>query len=61
MTPEGLTPVGEQGATFLVSPLGREWLFGGPAQDHRLEVVLAGVRERTLEFEEHPYRIAGGA
>jgi catechol 2,3-dioxygenase-like lactoylglutathione lyase family enzyme len=55
--PDQLTPVGEQGATFLLSPLGRPWLFGGPAEDHALDIVLGGVREGTLKFDEHPYRI----
>ena len=59
VTPHGLTPVGEQGATLLVSPIGREWLFGGPAQDHPLDIVLAGVREGSLAFDQHPYRISG--
>ncbi len=54
-----LTPVGEQGATFLVTPVGRRWLFGDTAADHPLEVVLGGVREGSLEFAEHPYRIVG--
>jgi hypothetical protein len=56
---DGLTPVGEQGATFLVTPVGRKWLFGEAAADHPLEVVLGGVREGLLEFSEHPYRIVG--
>ena len=59
VTPDKLTPVGEQGATFLITPIGRTWLFGGPAADHPLEVVLGGVRAGLLEFDEHPYRIEG--
>lgn len=54
-----LTPVGVQGATFLVAPVGRRWLFGDTAADHPLEVVLGGVREGSLEFADHPYRIVG--
>ncbi len=55
----GLTPVGEQGATFIVTPVSRKWLFGEAASDHPLEVVLGDVREGSLEFADHPYRIAG--
>lgn len=54
-----LTPVGEQGATFLVTPVGRRWLFGDTAADHPIEVLLGGVREGSLEFADHPYRIVG--
>lgn len=59
VTPDRLTPVGEQGATFLVAPIGRKWLFGDAAADHPLEVVLTGVGEGSLEFGDHPYRIVG--
>ncbi len=61
MTPDGLTPVGEQGATFLVTAVGRKWLFGDAAADHPLEVVLGGVGEGSLAFGEHPYHIVGTA
>jgi catechol 2,3-dioxygenase-like lactoylglutathione lyase family enzyme len=61
VTPDGLTPVGEQGATFLVTRIGRTWLFGDAAAAHPLEVMLGGVAEGTLEFDEHPYRIVGAA
>lgn len=61
VAPDRLTPVGEQGATFLLSPIGRKWLFGDEAADHPLEVVLGGVEKGALEFADHPYRIVGAA
>lgn len=61
VTADGLTPIGEQGATFLLSPIGRTWLFGDAAADYPLEVVLDGVGEGSLELDEHPYRIVGAA
>lgn len=54
-----LTPVGEQGASFLLTPLGRTWLFGGPAADHPLEVVLGDVANASVAFDDHPYRVLG--
>lgn len=59
VTSDALTPVGEQGASFLLTPLGRKWLFGPPASDHPLEVVLGDVPEATVAFDDHPYRVLG--
>jgi catechol-2,3-dioxygenase len=56
---DALTPVGEQGASFLLTPVGRTWLFGGPAADHPLEVVLGDVPEAAVAFDDHPYRVLG--
>lgn len=54
-----LTPVGEQGATFIVVPVGRTWLLGDVALLHPLEVVLSGTRDATLELPAHPYVLSG--
>ncbi len=61
ITPEGITPVGERGATFLLVRLGRIWHLGDAAGDHPLEITLGGVGERSLELRGHPYSIRGVA
>ena len=60
--PERITPVGEQGATFIVvpvGPVGRTWFLGDVAEDHTMEVTLGGVAEASLELPGHPYSIHG--
>jgi len=60
ITPGGITPVGEQGATFIVVPLGRPWFpVAVESSDFPLEVVIGGVHEGKLELAPHPYRIRG--
>ncbi len=51
--------MGEQGATFIVVPVGRTWFLGDVAADAPLEVTLAGVGEGRLELPGHPYVIQG--
>lgn len=58
---DGLTPVGEQGASFVITPIGRAWLFGFAAEDSPLKIVLGGVCRAALGFSRHPYRIVGAA
>jgi len=61
ITPAGLTPVGEQGATFIVVPAGRTWFLGGVAAADRMDVSLGGVGAGRLELPGHPYLIRGGS
>ncbi|GAC1582822.1 MAG: hypothetical protein NVS3B24_21110 [Candidatus Dormibacteria bacterium] len=61
VNPNGITPVGERGASFIVVPVGRTWFLGGSAAAHPLAVTLADVGEAALEAQDHPYVIQAAA
>lgn len=59
VSPNGLTPVGEQGATFIIVSVGRTWFLGDVAAAFPLEVTLGGIPRQRLALASHPYVLRG--